>query len=225
MANRTGCQSEEEYILIHEIPEEKRKALQELMQDKKSNLSYLSMIEYLHDKERFDIDKIRSFGLDVQYLVSIDDSGQVDVDAYVVGNGVFYETTDFGDYAAWNYMYVDDNGDVILPYCNYDRKDAEEELINLSKPDVDHDFRGGNVVENMLWCIQNMDVTALEDYKYENFGCRDGSIDFSMTSELLVKIIKPDAISTIYTDKMIELETLESITEFDEVKVFAKDFE
>lgn len=35
MAAKTGCKSIEQYILTHELPEEKRKAVQELMQDGK----------------------------------------------------------------------------------------------------------------------------------------------------------------------------------------------
>lgn len=226
MAKRTGCRSIEEYILVHEIPQEKRKELQELMQDGKSNSNYLNMVEYLHDKERFDIDKLRSFGLDVQYLVSIDCMGRVDIDAYVVGHGVFCHLTDLGDYAAWDEMYVDENGDKILPFYNYDSKNPEdrEQMINLSKPDVDHDFREGNVVENMIWCIQNLNITALEDYEFEVFGYFDCVIDFSMSIELLVKIIKPDAVSTIYTDKLIDVETGLYLTEFDSEKVFKEDF-
>lgn len=226
MADRTGCASKEEYIITHEIPAEKRKALQELMQDGKSNSNYRNMVEYLHDKERFDIDKLRSFGLDVQYLVSIDCMGRVDVDAYVVGHGVFCHLTDLGDYAAWDEMYIDENGDIILPFYNYDSKNPEdkEQMINLSKPDVDHDFREGNVVENMIWCIQNLKVEALEDYEFAVFSYFDGVIDFDMSIELLAKIIKPDAVSTIYTDKLIDLETGQYMTDFDEEKVFKEDF-
>ena len=224
MADRTGCKSKEEYILTHEIPKEKRKALQELVQDGKSNSNYRNMVEYLNDKERLDVDKLRSFGLDVQYLVSIDCCGKVDIDAFVVGHGVFCHVSDFGDYAMWNEMYTDDNGDVILPYCDYDSSNPEEKLINLSKPIIDHDFREGNVIENMIWCIQNMNVTALEDYEYEVFGYFDNTINFSMTCELLAKILKPDAVSTIFTDKLIDLETGQYMTDFDEEKVFEEDF-
>ena len=226
MAKRTGCHSIEEYILVHEIPKEKRKELQELMQDRKANSNYLNMVEYLHDKERFDIDKLRSYGLDVQYLVSIDCCGRVDVDAYVVGHGVFCHLTDLGDYAAWDEMYIDENGDKILPFYNYDSKNPEdkEQLINLSNPDVDHDFRQGNVVENMIWCIQNLKVEALEDYEFAVFSYFDGVIDFDMSIELLAKIIKLDAVSTIYTDKLIDLETGLYLTEFDSEKVFKEDF-
>lgn len=226
MADRTGCASKEEYIITHEIPAEKRKALQELMQDGKSNSNYRNMVEYLHDKERFDIDKLRSFGLDVQYLVSIDCMGRVDVDAYVVGHGVFCHLTDLGDYAAWDEMYIDENGDIILPFYNYDSKNPEdkEQMINLSKPDVDHDFREGNVVENMIWCIQNLKVEALEDYEFAVFSYFDGVIDFDMSIELLAKIIKPDAVSTIYTDKLIDLETGQYMTDFDKERVFAEEF-
>lgn len=61
----------------------------------------------------------------MQYLVSINCMGRVDIDAFVIGNGVFYWTTDFGDdYASWNEMYIDDNGDIILPYFNYDAKNS-----------------------------------------------------------------------------------------------------
>lgn len=226
MADKTGCASKEEYIVKHEIPKEKRKALQELMQGGRSNSDYLNMVEYLHAKDRFDIEKLRSYGLDVQYLVSIDCMGSVDIDAYVVGHGVFCHLTDLGDYASWNDMYIDENGDKILPFYNYDSKNPEdrEQLINLSKPDVDHDFREGNVVENMIWCIQNLDVTALEDYEFEVFGYFDCVIDFSMGVELLAKIIKPAAVSTIYTDRLIDLETGLYFTEFDKEKVFKEDF-
>lgn len=224
MADRTGCASKEEYLLTHEIPAEKRKALQELMKNGKSNSDYQNMVEYLHDKERLDIDKLHSFGLDVQYLVSIECDGRVDIYAYIVGHGVFFHTTDFGDYAAWNNMYIDENGDVILPYYNYDAKNPEEELINLSKPDVDHDFREGNAIENMIWCIQHLDVTTLEDYEFEVFGYFDRIINFSMGIELLAKIIKPDAVSTIYTDKLIDLDTGLYLTDFDSEKVFKEDF-
>lgn len=225
MANRTGCKSSEEYLVTHEIPAEKRKALQELMQDSKSNSNYRNMVEYLQDKERFDIEKLHSFGLDVQYLVSIDCCGRVDVDAYVVGHGVFCHLTDLGDYAAWDEMYIDENGDKILPFYNYDSKNPEEkeQLINLSKPDVDHDFRQGNVVENMIWCIENLNVEALEDYEFAVFSYFDGVIDFQMGIELLAKIIKPDAVSTIYTDKLIDFETELYLTEFEKEKIFKED--
>lgn len=224
MAKRTGCSSIEEYVLVHEIPQEKRKELQELMQDGKSNSNYRNMVEYLHDKERFDIERIRSFGLDVQYLVSIDCCGKVDIDAFVVGHGVFCHVSDFGDYAMWNEMYTDDNGDVILPYCNYDSKNPDEELINLSNPDVDYDFRQYNVVENMIWCIDNLNVAALEDYEFSVFSYFDRIINFDMSVELLAKIIKPDSVSTIYTDKLIDLETGLYLTDFDSEKVFKEDF-
>lgn len=224
MADRTGCVSKEEYIIKHEIPAEKRKALQELVKNGKSNSNYQNMIEYLHDKERLDIEKLQGFELDVQYLVSIECDGSVDIDAYVVGRGVFCHITDFGDYAAWNDMYIDENGNKILPYCNYDAKNLEEELISLSKLDIDHDFREDNVVGNMIWCINNLDVTALEDYEYSVFGYFDRIINFDMDVELLVKILKPAAVSTIYTDKLIDLEIGTIITEFDSEKVFKEDF-
>lgn len=223
MAARTGCKSVEQYVLTHEIPQEKQKALTELMQDGNANSNYLKMIEYLRT---FDMDKLHIFGLDMQYLVSIDCMGRVDIDAYMVGNGVFCKVTDLGDYASWEELHVDENANVILPYYNCDAKNPEdrEKMINLSEPVVGHDFRDGNVVKNMFWCIQNLKVNALEDYEYDIFGLCDGVIDFSMGIELLVKLIKPDAVSTIFTDRLIDVETGLYLTEFDKEKVFKEDF-
>ena len=224
MANRTGCRSSEEYILTHEIPKEKRKAVQELVQDEKSNSMYRSMIEYLNDKEQFDIEKIRSFGLDVQYLVSIKCDGRVGIDVFVVGQGVFHYITDFGDYASWNELYVDDNGDLMLPWYNFDSNNPEEDLINLSQTGIDRDFSKYNAVENMLWCIQNLNVEALEDYESSVFSMYEDTIKFDMSLELLVKLIKPDVVDTIYTDRLIDVETCTIITDFDSKKVFKEDY-
>lgn len=222
MAARTGCESVEEYILVHEIPQEKQKALTELMQDGKANSNYLNMVKYLRV---FDMDKLRSFGLDMQYLVSIDYMGRVDIDAYMVGNGVFCKVTDLGDYASWDELHIDENGNVILPYYDYDAIEPnKEKMINLSKLVVEHDFREGNVIENMLWCIENLEVDVLEDYEFDVFGICEDVINFSMGIELLVKILKPDAVNTIYTDRLIDVETDRYITEFDSEKVFEEDY-
>ena len=222
MAMRTGCKSSEEYILTYEIPEEKRNALAELMQDSNSNSNYLSMVNYLND---FGIDRLHNFGLDMQYLVSIDCMGHVDIDAYIVGMGVFCKVTDLGDYAAWDELYIDENNEVILPYYNCDAKNPKdrEKMINLSNPVVNHDFREGNVIENMIWCIENLEVDTLEDYEFDVFALNNELIDFSMGIELLVKLIKPDSVSTIYTDRIIDVKTGRWLTEFDKEKVFTTD--
>ena len=224
MTARTGCKSVEQYVLTYEIPEEKLKALAELMQDGKTNSMYRSMIAYLNDKEQFDIEKIKSYGLDVQYLISIKCDGRVGIDVFVVGRGIFHYITDFGDYASWNDMYIDDNGDLLLPWCNYDANEPEERLINLSKTGINRDFSQYNAVENMIWCIENLNVEAMEDYENAVFSMYEDTIKFDMSLELLVKILKPDAVDTIYTDRLIDVETGLYLTEFNKEKVFEEDF-
>lgn len=225
VTTRNGCGSIEEYIITHELPKEKQKALQELIQNNETSKKYYqNMIDYLNDKGRFDIDKIRSCGLDIQFLTSIKCDGRIDLAAYVVGKGVFCCVSDLGDYSSWIDMYVNDNGDVILPWYNYDSSNPEERLINLSQINIDRNFSNYNVVENMLWCIENLKVDVLEDYEYEIFGCHDDTIDFSMPIELLVKIIKPELVSTIYTDRIIDVETGLYLTDFDKERVFEEDF-
>lgn len=223
MADETGCSSPEEYILKHEIPEEKKRILQQLMQtNEHRNKSYHDMVEYLSDKEQFDMDIIRYYGLDVQFLTSIEDNGDMSLEAYVVGKGVFYNVTDYGDYALWNALHTNKEGDVILPWYNYNSNNPKTLLINLSKSDIDRDFSKFNVVENILWCIENLNVKALEDYECSVFEYKDDTIDFSMSIELLAKMIRPDAVNIVYVDKIINVGTELYLTEFDEEKVFAE---
>lgn len=226
MAARTGCRSSEEYIVTHEIPEEKKKVLQELIQsNEQKNSTYHDMVEYLQDKERFDMDIIKSYGLDVQFLTSIESDGKMSLDVYVVGKGVFYNITNFGDYALWNELCTNEEGDVMLPWCDYDSNTPEELMINLSQNNIERDFSKYNVADNMLWCIENLDVKALEDYEYSVFEYNDDTIDFCMPLELLVKMIRPDAVDIIYVDRIIDVETGLYLTEFDEGKVFAEEFD
>ena len=157
MAARTGCKSAEDYILKHELPKEKRKEIESLIrQNATSKKYYQEMIDYLNDKESFDIEKVRSFGLELQYLTSIKSDGRLNLDVFVVGQGVFHRVTNLGDYELWNDMYLDDKGHLILPSYNYDYH--EEQLIDLSVSDIDRDFSKYNPVENMIWCIKNLDV-------------------------------------------------------------------
>lgn len=223
MADKTGCSSPEEYILKHEIPEEKKRILQQLMQtNEHRNKSYHDKVEYLRDKEQFDMDIIRYHGLDVQFLTSIESNGDMKLEAYVVGKGVFYNVTDYGDYALWNAMHTNKEGDVILPWYNYNSNNPKTLMINLSKSNIDRDFSEFNVVENILWCIGNLDVKALEDYECSVFEYKDDTIDFCMPIELLAKMIRPDIVDIVYVDRIIDVGTELYLTEFDKEKVFAE---
>ena len=223
MASRTGCKTIEEYILIHELPKEKRKEVETLIrQNKTSKKFYQEMIDYLNDKESFDVEKVKSFGLDLQYLTSIKSDGRLNLDVFVVGQGVFHRVTNFGDYELWNDLYLDDNGHLILPSYNYDYQ--EEQLIDLSVIDVDRDFSKYNAVENMIWCIENLNVDVMEDYESSVFSMYEDKINFDMPLELLVKLIRPDKVDTIYIDNIIDVETGMILTEFEKEKVFEEDF-
>lgn len=221
MAANTGCKSSEEYILTHEIPEEKKKILQKLTRtNEHRNRSYHDRVEYLHDKEQFDMDIIRYHGLDVQFLTSIESNGDMKLEAFVVGKGVFYNVTDYGDYALWNALHNNKEGDVILPWYNYNSNNTR--MINLSRNNIDRNFSKYNIVENILWCIENLDVKALEDYEYSVFEYKDDTIDFCISLELLAKMIRPDAVDIVYVDGIIDAETDLYLTEFEKDKVFAE---
>ena len=135
---------------------------------------------------------------------------------------MFHRITDFGDYELWNDMYLDDKGHTILPWYNYDYQ--EEQLIDLSEVNIDRDFSKFNVVENMVWCIENLNVDVMEDYESSVFSMYEDTIKFDMSLELLIKLIRPDMVETIYVDNIIDVETGMILTEFEKEKVFEKDF-
>lgn len=179
------------------------------------------MVDYLfHGTGDFDIEKIRSFGLDVQVLTSIQCDGKIDLEAFVVGKGVFHRVTDLGDYELWDELYIDDNEDLILPYCDYDAINPEGRNINISKSGIDRDFGEHNVVENIIWCIENLQVTD-EDYEYDVIGCDLDTIQFSVPIELLIKMIRPDAVSTVYVDKIVDFEYEGYLTDVRDMSVYS----
>ena len=223
LADMKGCKSIEEYITTYELPKEMNEALKKFIQMSESNTDYTEMVDYtFHKTEKFDIEKIRSFGLDVQVLTSIKSANNMDLDVFVVGKGIFYRITNYGDYEQWDNLYTDNNGNLILPFCDYDSKSSEEIEINLSQSEIDRDFREYNVIENIIWCIENLQVTEIEDYEYDVIGCDLDTIQFSVPIELLIKMIRPDAVSTVYIDKIVDFEHEGYLTDIKDMNVFAE---
>lgn len=222
MAKRHGCMSVEEYILKYDLPQEEQKCLKEIQEHRESNTYYKEEIAGLYDKSKLDIDKLRQCGLDIQAMTQITCEGRMKLISYIVGEGVFIEFSSY-DYHEWDKICVDEKGNILVPYFNYDDHPEEgKQIINLSDIDVDRDFRKYSVVENLAWCIENLKVGSLEDYEYEVFGYRGDTIDFEIGIELLVKMIKPDASNTVYVDGIVEFEEDVYITDINGQKVFGR---
>ena len=58
-------------------------------------------------------------------------SAPVGIEAYVAGKGVFYNVTDYGDYALWDALHTNKEGDVILPWYDYNSNNPKTLMINL----------------------------------------------------------------------------------------------
>ena len=158
----------------------------------------------------------------MQVLTSIKSTNNMDLDVFVVGKGIFYRITNYGDYEQWDNLYTDNNGNLILPFCDYDSKSSEEIKINLSQSGIDRDFREYTVIENMIWCIENLPVTEIEDYEYDVIGCDLKTIKFSVSIEFLIKMIRPDAVSTLFIDKVVEIDNECYLTDVKDMRVFAE---
>lgn len=123
----------------------------------------------------------------------------------------------------WNEIHIDEMGNIKLPYFSYYSDRVEERIINLSHTEVDRDFSKYNTVENIQWCIQNLNMKGIEDYEFDVLGYHSDAIDLRIHTDLLVKMIVPDAIDTIFTDQIIDLEKLVWITDVSDMRVFAQD--
>lgn len=222
MARKHGCISVEEYILKYDLPEEEQKCLKEIQEHRESNTYYKEEIQALYDKSKLDIDKLRQCGLDIQVMTQITSNGHMNVASYVVGKGVFIRFSSY-EYHEWDKISVDEKGNVLVPYFNYDDNPEEgEQIINLSDVSIDRDFRKYGITENLAWCIGHLTVESLEDYEYEVFGYRGDTINFEIGIELLVKMIKPNVSSTVYVDGIVEFEEEVYITDIDGQRVFGR---
>lgn len=167
MAKRHGCMSVEEYILKYDLPEEEHKCLKEIQEHKESHTYYKEEVNALYDKSKLDIEKLRQCGLDIQVMTQITTNGHMNLISYIVGVGVFIKFSSY-DYHEWENISIDEKGNVLVPYFNFDDPEEEEQIINLSDTTVDRDFRQYGITENLAWCIENLKVGSLEDYEMES---------------------------------------------------------
>lgn len=222
MARKYGCMSVEEYILKYDLPEEEQKCLKEIQEHRESNTYYKEEVAALYDNSKLDIDKLRQCGLDIQVMTQITSNGHMGLVSYIVGEGVFLEFSSY-EYHEWDKISVDENGNILVPYFNYDDHPEDgERLINLSDVSIDRDFRSHSIVENLAWCIENLKVEPLEDYEYDVFHYHSDTIDFEIGIELLVKMIKPDASNTVYVNGIVDCEEEVYITDVDGQEVFGR---
>ena len=77
MKIKTGCKSEQQYVEKYEIPKEFDEALQRFMNSHHDNSYYKSMINYLKNKECFDLDKIRESVFVIDNIRWIHDFGSI----------------------------------------------------------------------------------------------------------------------------------------------------
>ena len=222
MARKHNCMSVEEYILKYDLPKEEQKCLKEIQEHRENNTYYKKEVEALYDKSKVDIDRLRQCGLDIQVMTQIQSDGHMKLISYIVGVGVFIEFSSY-EYHEWDKISVDESGNVLVPYFNYDDHPEEgEQLINLSDSGINRDFRKYGITENLAWCIENLQVGSLEDYEYEIFGYHSDTINFEISIELLVKMIKLDASDTVYVDGIVDCGEEVYITDIDGQEVFGR---
>ena len=89
------------------------------------------------------------------------------------------------------------------------------------RPDKALKIQGADFVEyiNLLGKTEN---TEIKDYEYDVIGCYLETIKFSVSIELLIKMIRTDAVSTLFIDKVVDVENEYYLTDVKDMKVFSE---
>ena len=136
------------------------------------------------------IDFLKSYGIQLQHLV-VWHNGSVSFRSYYVGPGVFWSVDpDLVEDDDWEHAVVREDGTIRVPSESY-----KNNYFDLTK-DVDRDFSQYSVIENLIWCVQNIgDVSdEFSDYVEYNYG----GVSFGINKVLLAKLLNPACFKNVY---------------------------
>jgi hypothetical protein len=121
------------------------------------------------------------YGLELQHLTIIED-GKLSFKSYYVGDGIFYFIMPeyMGD-DIWEEA-EEKNGTIKMPSADY-----SDGYFVLSK-EVDRDFRKYSVMENIIWCVQNIEG---KDEWQDYIEIRKGGVSIDVNKMFLMKLINP----------------------------------
>lgn len=128
------------------------------------------------------------YGLELQHL-SIIENGKIFFKSYYVGDGIFWSILPE--------LMIDDmwedallyDGNLRVPSVDYSCG-----YMELSK-EVDRDFRKYSVMDNILYCLYNIQA---EDEWTDYIELRKGGINIDVSKSFLMKLINPKNCSNMY---------------------------
>lgn len=217
MKIKTGCKSEQQYVEKYEIPKEFDEALQRFMNSHHDNSYYKSMINYLKNKECFDLDKIRELGLDIQYLSSITSDGSMTLEVFVVGKGIFYSVKQSIDLVrTFKKMkdYILENRELIgqreLLQLSMETANNRIEISKINSDMISIEKQISDVVEGLKDVVTKSELADMmnsfisdDDEKWLMYNAK-----FSSADEVYASIYRQAKVSIYVVDNYIGLRTL-----------------
>lgn len=128
------------------------------------------------------------FGLELQHLTVID-NGHVSFRTFYVGDGIFYSI--MPEYMMDDIWEEAEEKDGIIKVPSVDYTSG---YIELSK-EVNRDFRKYSVMENIIYCTQN--ITAIDEWQ-DYIEYRKGGVSMDVNKMFLAKLINPRSWGNTY---------------------------
>ena len=182
--------SVDDYIEKVDFPDELAKAKDEILRE----LSVSDKVKKYCDALRFAFSDIKCFlrdhGIRIQHLTTWN-KGSIHIRSYYVGQGAFWSfDPDMTLIDYWSSAFELEDGTLRVPSDGYD-----ESYFDLTK-DVDRDFSQYSVIDNLIWCVQN--INGVSDEFSDSVEYHYGGVRFDVDKIFLSKLLNPSCFKDVY---------------------------
>ena len=242
-AAEKGCSSIEEYIEKYDFQEEAQKALKELKEKKIMDSQYSEDVGYLLSDKFFISDVLKKNKLEIQVLTHISESGEIQLEAFLAGEGIFYQV---GFYEVWEWyfdsnnvavdseeksvrtvnflncmdysgLHLDEQGELYIPH--YDENTGTIVDKKIGKSEDIRDCREFSVFDNILWAATNSkpEQNGIGFVIYEAPG-----VSLHLEDVIILDILSGNLVGErIYLDGIADCHKKSAQTKTGNLKVFA----
>ena len=198
--------SVDEYIEKIELPKNREQAVSDVLNSKNNYATYVKDIAKIKDA----FSDVEQYGLQLRFVTK-ESERNIDFRAYLVGNGVVLDVTNFDDClecCEYDKLYINEAGNLILPFYNWDEGLKGE--INLSETKIDRDFRQYGMVENLLYLAQEqIAYKSTLDGDYISYD--EDVLSLYIETEFVLAMMKPEDSRYTYYSGIAEVEVLDDI--------------
>jgi hypothetical protein len=246
-AREKGCESIEEYIERYDFPDELRRVLVDFDKKSYNTDSYDRSVTLLRDERVFNPKLLHKYGMKLQALTVIEDNSSLELQAFLVGKGFFYQLSMYDAYEeyyidsdgnlvdtkeeadhidAWygeeKYadMYLNEKGELCIPV--YDEDTGTSPITVIGKTTADRDFRDYTVFENLVWALQHTE----RNLEMVDAACYDApGIKMYLKEAIVYSLVFPNNAENILVDGIIDYDVTVNTTLISDLPMFYFDQE